>query len=38
MTFKYVFEFPLTALQLSILTNSGVFPKPTGVSYTIVQL
>jgi hypothetical protein len=38
MTFKYVFEFPLSPLQLSILTNSGVFPKPTGVSYTIVQL
>lgn len=38
MTFQYVFEFPLSALQLSILTNSGVFPKPTGVSYTVVQL
>jgi hypothetical protein len=38
MTFKYVFEFPLTPIQFSILTNSGVFPKPTGVSYTVVQL
>jgi hypothetical protein len=38
MSFKYVFEFPLTAIQFSILTNSGVFPKPTGVSYTVVQL
>jgi len=38
MTFKYVFEFQLTQLQYSILVNSGVFPKPTGVSYTIDQL
>lgn len=38
MTFDYVFEFQLTALQSAILTNSGVFPKPTGVSYSVVQL
>lgn len=38
MTFNYVFEFPLSALQLAILTQSGVFPKPTGVSYNVVQL
>lgn len=37
MTMKYVFEFPLSSLQLAILTSSGVFPKPTGVSYTVVQ-
>lgn len=38
MTFDYVFEFPLSALQAAILTQSGVFPKPTGVSYSVVQL
>lgn len=38
MTFNYTFEFPMTPLQLAILTNSGVFPKPTGVSYSVVQL
>ena len=38
MSFDYVFEFALSALQLSILTNSGVFPKPTGVSYNVVQI
>jgi hypothetical protein len=38
MSFDYVFEFPLTSLQAAILTNSGVFPKPTGVSYTVIQI
>src|SRR5674476_1031701 len=38
MSFKYVFEFQLTPLQAAILTNSGVFPKPTGTSYSVVQL
>ena len=38
MTMQYTFEFPLTPLQLAILTNSGVFPKPTGVSFTIQQV
>lgn len=38
MSFNYVFEFKLSALQAAILTQSGVFPKPTGVSYTVVQL
>ena len=35
MSFKYVFEFPPSALQQAILVNSGVFPKPVGVSYTL---
>ena len=38
MTMNYTFEFQLSPLQSAILTSSGVFPKPTGVSYTIVQL
>lgn len=38
MSFAYTFEFPLSPLQAAIVTNSGVFPKPTGVSYTIVQI
>lgn len=38
MAFQYVFEFPMSPLQAAILSNSGVFPKPTGVSYTVVQL
>jgi hypothetical protein len=38
MTMSYVFEFKLSPVQAAILTNSGVFPKPTGVSYNIVQL
>lgn len=37
MSFVYNFEFKLSQLQLAILMNSGVFPKPTGVSYTVVQ-
>jgi hypothetical protein len=38
MTFIYQFEFPLSPVQLAILTQSGVFPKPTGVSYTVNQI
>lgn len=38
MSFVYVFEFPLTPLQEAILVSSGVFPKPTGVSYTVSQV
>jgi hypothetical protein len=35
MSFKYKFEFTPTPLQLAILLNSGVMPKPTGVSVTV---
>lgn len=38
MTFSYVFDSKLSPLQSAILTNSGVFPKPVGVSYTVVEL
>lgn len=38
MSFDYVFEFQPTALQYAILVNSGVFPKPVGVSYSVVTL
>ena len=38
MTMTYTFESKLSAVQYAILTQSGVFPKPTGVSYTVVQL
>lgn len=36
MTIQYVFKFSLTAVELSILENSGVLPTPTGVDYEIV--
>lgn len=38
MTMTYKFEFGLSALQYAILTNSGVMPKPAGVSYTVSSL
>lgn len=37
MSMTYTFEFNLTPVQLAIVTQSGVLPTPTGVSYTIVQ-
>lgn len=37
MTMTYTFEFKPNAVQLAILTQSGVMPTPTGVAYTIVQ-
>lgn len=37
MEMQYKFEFVLSPLQYAIVTNSGVLPTPTGVSYTIVQ-
>jgi len=37
MTMTYTFEFNPNPVQLAILTQSGVMPTPTGVSYTIVQ-
>lgn len=36
MTMTYTFEFTLTAVELSIVTNSGVLPRPTGVAATII--
>lgn len=37
MEMTYTFEFVLSAVQYAILTQSGVLPTPTGVSYTVVQ-
>ena len=37
MTMDYVFEFALSPVQSAILTQSGVFPKPVGVSYSIIE-
>ncbi len=38
MEMTYTFEFPLSPVQLAILEQSGVMPRPVGVSVTIVQL
>jgi hypothetical protein len=38
MTMTYTFAFVLTPVELAIVSQSGVLPKPTGVSSTIVQL
>lgn len=38
MTMSYTFEFPLTAVQAAIVSQSGVLPKPTGVHTTIIQI
>lgn len=37
MTMTYTFSFPLTPVQLAIVSNSGVLPKPAGVSVTVVH-
>jgi len=37
MTMTYTFSFPLSPVELAIVTQSGVLPTPTGVSYTVVQ-
>jgi hypothetical protein len=39
MTMKYVFEFPLSAVELAIVETSNVLPRPTGVSvsYSVVS-
>jgi hypothetical protein len=34
MTMEYVFGFPLTPVETSIVQNSGVLPRPAGVSAT----
>jgi hypothetical protein len=38
MSMTYSFTFTLTPVELAILSQSGVLPKPTGVSLTIVQV
>ena len=37
MSMIYKFEFVPSSLQLALLTQSGVFPRPTGVSYSVVH-
>lgn len=38
MTMTYMFKFHLTPVETAIVSNSGVLPKPAGVSATVVQL
>lgn len=38
MTMEYVFSFPLSTVELAILGQSGVLPKPTGVAARVVQV
>ena len=38
MTMTYTFEFLLTPVQISIIEQSGVLPKPVGVAATVVQI
>jgi len=38
MTMSYVFEFQLSPVELAIVQNSGVLPKPTGVQASVVIL
>lgn len=37
MSFRYVFEFDLTPVELAIVTQSGVFPRPAGVKAFVFQ-
>lgn len=37
MQYRVVFEFYPTALQLAIILNSGVFPRPAGVRLQVVE-
>lgn len=37
MTMAYTFEFTLTPVELAIVEQSGVLPRSTGVSQTVVQ-
>lgn len=37
MTMTYTFRFILTPVELAIISQSGVLPKPVGVAATIVQ-
>ncbi len=36
MTMTYTFVFQLSAVELTIVTNSGVLPRPAGVAATVV--
>jgi hypothetical protein len=36
MIMSYVFEFPLTSVELAIVTQSGVLPRPTGVHASVI--
>lgn len=38
MTMTYTFEFALTAVELAIMTQSGVLPKPVGVFASVVTV
>lgn len=38
MTMQYVFNWALTPVQLAIVSQTGVLPKPVGVSATIVHM
>lgn len=38
MTMTYTFLFALTPVEAAIVATSGILPKPTGVSATVVQL
>lgn len=38
MTMTYTFEFVLHPVEIAILSQTGVLPKPSGVSATIVQV
>lgn len=38
MTMTYTFNFVLTPVELTIVQQSGVLPKPTGVSATVISL
>lgn len=38
MTMTYTFTFALTPVELAIVLNSGVLPKPTGVAASVVLL
>ena len=38
MSMTYTFEFQLTSVELAIVQNSGVLPKPTGVAASVVIL
>ncbi|KWO48987.1 DUF2612 domain-containing protein [Burkholderia territorii] len=37
MTMQYVFEFPMSILEVAVLTQSGVLPRPTGVLCNLVE-
>jgi Protein of unknown function (DUF2612) len=38
MTFNYYLDFVPSAVQIAIINNSGVFPRPAGVSVTLTYL